>query len=245
MQRHGRRLPCGPDPAFVCRPSSGACDPEETCSDASAACPADVGEPDGDNDGVCDSIDACPQQSDPAQADGDADGLGDACDPCSNIVPVFASRSQIRIKGLDTPPGDDGFVFKGQMTVPTTPPIDPATKGIRLLLDDAGANVLDVVVPGGAGWKTSRSGNSWRFKNPSGPSGIVKVSLKRRAKAPGTLKFGVLGRAGSLAVTRARIPVKGTLVVDAPMARTGQCGETQYGGAGCEFSRSGRSLRCR
>jgi len=230
---------------FICRASAGACDPEETCSGSDAACPADVGEPDADADGVCDSIDACPTESDPTQTDGDADGLGDACDPCTNVVPVFASRSKIRIKGLDTPPGDDGFVFKGTMTVPTTPPIDPAANGIRLLLDDAGANVLDVIVPGGAGWKTSRSGNSWRYRNAAGPGGIVRVSLKHRAKTPGTLKFRVVGRSESLPVTRARVPVKGTLVVDTPLAQTGQCGETRYDGGRCRFSRSGRALRCR
>jgi hypothetical protein len=207
--------------------------------------PADVGEPDGDADGVCDSIDDCPAQSDSAQADGDADGIGDACDPCNNILPVFASRSRIRIKGLDTPPGDDRFVFKGEITVPTTPPIDPATHGIRLLLDDAGDNVLDVLVPGGLDWKTGRSGNTWRYKNAAGPGGIFKVSVKRPAKQPGTLKFRVLGGAENLAVTRARVPVKGTFIVDTPMAQTGQCGETRYDGARCQFSRSGRSLRCR
>jgi len=240
---------CPPDQlqqaTFICRPSSGACDPEETCNEAGAACPADVGEPDSDGDEVCDSADACPDQSDPAQADGDADGLGDACDPCTNIVPVFASRSKIRIQGLDTPPGDDRFVFKGKISVPTTPPINPAANGIRLLLDDAGANVLDVVVPGGPEWKTGRSGNSWRYRSPGGPGGVVKIRVRRLAAKPGTLKFRVVGRAGTLAVTRARIPVKGTFVVDSPMAQTGQCGETQYDGSRCVFSRSGRSLRCR
>jgi hypothetical protein len=240
---------CPPDqvqpPTFVCRPSTGACDPEETCSDAGAACPADVGEPDGDAAGVCDSIDSCPEQTDPTQADADADGVGDACDPCNNIVPVFASRSKTRVKGLDTPPGDDRFVFTGRMIVPATPPIDPATNGVRVLLDDAGSRVLDVIIPGGTDWKTLRSGNAWRYRPGSGPGGVVNVRLKRNPRKPGSLKFRVGGRSGSLAVTRGRIPLKGTLVVDAPLAQTGQCGETQYDGGRCKFSRSGRSLRCR
>src|SRR5690606_35160615 len=36
-------VPAGPQPAgFVCRPSAGTCDPEETCDGASLDCPADV-----------------------------------------------------------------------------------------------------------------------------------------------------------------------------------------------------------
>jgi hypothetical protein len=246
---NGMDSACPPDQlqaaTFICRPSTGTCDPEETCA-GDSACPADIGEPDTDGDDVCDSTDSCPLDADAGQADGDGDGLGDACDPCNNIVPVFTSRSKIRIKGLTTPPGDDRFLFKGKMTVPTTPTIDPATNGIRLLVDDAGANVLDVTIPGGTGWKTSKSGKSWRYTNPAGgPGGIYKVRLKHQVKKPGTLKFRVLGRSGTLAVTRARIPVKGTLIVDSPMAQTGQCGETPYDVSRCRFSRSGGTLRCR
>jgi hypothetical protein len=157
---------------------------------------------------------------------------------------VFTSRSNIHIKGLDTLPGDDSFVFQGTMTVPTTPPIDPATNGIRLLLDDTGANVLDVVIPGGTGWKTGRSGNSWQYKDRNGPGGIFRITLNRRVRKPGTLSFRVRGRYGSLVVTRARVPVKGTLVIDGPFAQTGQCGETPYDASRCRFSQSGSSLRC-
>ena len=38
--------------------------------------------PDGDNDGVIDSCDNCPADSNPDQADTDGDGLGNVCDPC-------------------------------------------------------------------------------------------------------------------------------------------------------------------
>ena len=37
---------------------------------------------DGDEDGVGDVCDICPEQSDPQQFDYDGDGLGDACDNC-------------------------------------------------------------------------------------------------------------------------------------------------------------------
>jgi hypothetical protein len=250
----GTSAACPPDQlqlaSFICRASTGLCDPEETCSDGGADCPADVGEPDSDADGVCDSTDGCPEQADNGE-DGDADGIGDACDPCNNIVPVFTTRAKIRIVGLDTPPGDDRLVFNGKMTIPSIPTIDPATNGVRILLDDAGVNGfrgdrwVDVTVPGGLGWKTSASGHAWRYKNLTGPGGIVKIQLRHLTRKPGTLKFRVIGRAGSLAIPRARVPMKGTLVVDSPIALTGQCGETAYDGSRCKFSRSGRALRCR
>jgi hypothetical protein len=119
---------------------------------------------------------------------------------------------------------------------------------VRILLDDTGGNGdrwLDVIIPGGTGWKTSKSGHAWRYANTNGPGGIVKVRLRHNTRKPGTLKFQVVGRAGSLAIPRSRIPMKGTLVVDAPIALTGQCGETPFDGSRCTFSRSGRALRCR
>jgi hypothetical protein len=39
-------------------------------------------ESDADSDGVCDSVDLCPDDYDPGQEDSDSDGSGDACDPC-------------------------------------------------------------------------------------------------------------------------------------------------------------------
>src|SRR5205823_2218794 len=157
---------CPPDaypPATAeCRPSTGPCDPAERCTGASPACPADVMAQDTAGDGVCGLIDDCPNNPDPAQLDSDGDGIGDACDPCNNIVPVFAIKQRVRIRNLNTPPGDDRLRFKGVITVPVTPPIDPATKGVRIMLEDATrVRVLDAIIPGGfdaasgTGWKTN------------------------------------------------------------------------------------------
>jgi hypothetical protein len=231
----------------VCRASTGPCDPAEHCTGSSATCPADVREADADGDGVCDMLDNCPNDANPSQADSDHDGLGDACDPCTNIVPVFASKERIRIANLGTPPGDDGLKLRGVMTVPTSPPVDPPAKGVRVMLNDAaGHTMLDAVIPGGTGWTTNAAGTRWRYRNPSGVLGITKVGIVSRG---GQLRFWVKGRNGSYGVSPAELPVKGTLVIDSPIARTGQCGEMLFPGPApaprCAMNVTGSILRCR
>jgi len=222
---------------------------------------------DTDGDGVCDLLDNCPFTPNPDQKDSDGDGIGDACDPCSNIVPVFAVRQRARIRNLTTPGGDERLRFKGVITVPTTPPIDPATKGARVLLEDADpgrgcdgtpgrpACVLDAIIPGGfdpttrVGWKTNSAGTAWRYRNPQGPSGIVRVRVRYQGTTPGKLRFVVIGRHGSYTLSSASMPLKGTMIIDSPLATTGQCGEALFPGPApvphCVFNPSGSTLRCR
>jgi len=233
----------------VCRASTGPSDPAELCTGTSASCPPDVTLPDSDGDGIPDAIDNCPTVPNPDQADGDHDGIGDACDPCTNVVPVFATTPRIMIRHLRTPGGDDKLRMKGTMTVPTAPPIDPATKGVRVLLTDVqGRNMLDAIIPGGAGWTTNAAGTAWRYDNPGGVLGIAKVRI-RGLSTSGRLRFLVIGRHGSYGVSPAELPMKGTMVIDSPVARTGQCGEMLFPGPApaphCAFNASRSFLRCR
>ena len=65
---------------------------------------------------------------------------------------------------------------------------------------------------------------------------------------PGHIKFGVNGKTGSYAVAPNEIPVKGTIVIDSPMASNGQCGEATFpdaGGPTCAFTTSGGTLKCK
>jgi len=248
----GSSVACPPDAfqpaATTCRASTGACDPAEQCSGTSASCPADVRAADSDGDGVCDLLDNCPNVPNPDQADSDHDGIGDACDPCTNIVPVFATGARIKIRRLNIP-GGNVLRMKGRMAVPTTPSIDPAAKGVRILLSDAqGGSMLDVIIPDGAGWTSNRAGTAWRYRNPGEAHGITLVRI-RLLSAPGLLNFQVSGKHGSYGVSPAAMPLKGTLVIDSPVAQTGQCGELLFAGPApaprCAFNASRRTLRCK
>jgi hypothetical protein len=219
----------------VCRPAESGCDIAESCSGSGPACPADSGEPDEDDDGVCNLRD-------------NDDGIGDDCDPCNNIVPVFAIKQRVRIKRLNTPAGDDRLRFKGIITVPTSPPIDPTTKGVRVLIDDGDGNrVLDAIIPGGAEWKANQARTRWRYRNSHGPLGITKVRIRGRRKLPGRLKFVVVGKRGNYVMSPTHTPLKGTFIVDSPMARTGQCGEALFTGPSrrCIFNSTGSTLNCK
>ena len=68
------------------------------------------------------------------------------------------------------------------------------------------------------------------------------------ARKPGHIKFIVGGKQGSYTVLPNEIPVKGTIVIDSPMASNGQCGEAVFpdaGGPTCAFSTSGSTLKCK
>jgi len=248
---------------FVCRASTGSCDPAETCNGTSAACPTDTGVQDTDGDGLCNNVDNCPTVSNPGQQDADNDGKGDACDPCNNIIPVFATKPAITVTRLNTAPGDDRFKFKGEIALPYpyAPPFDPFNKGVRILMTtDANRDVIDATIPGGpfvptfAGWKQNASHTVFVYKNESRGAvplvdGIYIVVLRDLSHTkPGHIKFGVNGKTGSYAVAQNEIPVKGTIVIDSPMASNGQCGEAVFpdaGGPTCAFSTSGSTLKCK
>jgi len=61
---------------------------------------------DTDGDGVADSVDNCPGESNPDQADGDNDGIGDVCDPTNDVsITIDLGRGTVQTllaPGLDS-----------------------------------------------------------------------------------------------------------------------------------------------
>ena len=57
------------------------------------------------------------------------------------------------------------------------------------------------------------------------------------------------GRNGAYAMSPDRMPLKGTMIIDSPIARTGQCGEALFTGPSsvprCTFNRTGTTLHCK
>ena len=99
------------------------------------------GDGDGDLDGICDTVDNCPNDANPLQDDGDGDGVGDICEPCPVEAQGQCEVSECPVDTgccLTTP--DGGLVFcvdpnslpsdttisvtQTEMTLPNEPPVD-------------------------------------------------------------------------------------------------------------------------
>jgi hypothetical protein len=164
---------------------------------------------------------------------------------------VIATKTHLVVKHLLTPPGDDALTFKGVLTgVPTTPPINPAQNGVRIVIqpsDLLAAAILDVTIPGGAGWKTGGTGRSFTYHNAAGVQGITRVALKVSAKLPIQVHYTIVGKNGSFAVTASQLPLTGIVVLDTPDATTGQCGQATFPGGArtCALGKGGATVTCK
>ncbi len=247
-------------PTTTCRAAGSTCDAAETCTGDSPSCPPDPGELDEDADSICDPLDSCPTVADPTQADSDADGVGDVCDPCTNLEGVRLEGARLTFGKLTNPGGDDRLKLKAALEVPHTLHIDPQAKGLRLVLTDgSGGTVVDAILPAGvfdpalrAGWRTIGS-NAWVYQNGGSVTpridGIRRLVLKQDSFRPGRLRISVLARDGDYRAASGQPSLTLGVVVDAPLASTGQCGELKFDNTGevpdCRNLNSGRRMLCR
>jgi hypothetical protein len=180
-----------------------------------------------------------------ADADGDAVCDADLADPAPVVKPRLKIGRQL------TPPGDDTLSFKGQMTIPLVPALDPPANGATVLVDDAAGRVIvDVVVPPGAydsvtrtGWVTRSAGSAWTYKNPTGLLGITTVKVKRVVSLPGLVKFTVKGKSGHFDASGAALPLQGVLA----LGQAGQGGLAFFPGPSpaCTLVGGGNTVNCR
>jgi hypothetical protein len=180
-------------------------------------------------------------------ADANADAVCDA--DVAGPAPVV--KPKVKLTRQLPPTGDEGLTLKGEMTIPTSPILDPVANGATVLVDDAAGRVIvDVVVPGGAydpltrtGWSMRGTIPSWTYKNRNGLLGITSVKLKRSAAAPNRVKFSVKGKNGDFSAAGAALPVRGAVV----LGQAGQGGVATFSGPAqaCAFTAGGHTLNCK
>lgn len=183
-------------------------------------------------------------------SDGDVSNGGDECtrSPAESIT-----RPALLIKNLSTPPGDDLMVFRGTTVVVTSPPIDPYSHGLRVVVHRSDGSVLvDATIPGGAynsattiGWKRNSSGSSFRYTNNSFmPLAGIKQAVVRNKS--GKVKFVIKAFNTSLPVaSETEVPLRGTIILTPPTSSNGQCGETAFVGRGCSFASGTSAVICK
>ena len=102
---------------------------------------------------------------------------------CNSGIGIEKARLRAR-------PASGTIVIHGEALIPKPwHGVAPATNGVRLTID----GVLDITVPGGAGWTTNFVGQSWRFRDTSGQNGGVRrIEISdRSARQDGRLSFTV------------------------------------------------------
>lgn len=159
--------------------------------------------------GAANGADGC-CSADCLLVDRDFDALCDAADGCDN----HALDARIKEPRLEIRSTAAGAVlrFRGRITVPVVPAIDPAAQGVRLALSDSpndgfaeGTRVLDVRLPAGARW-TGRA-DAWTYRDRTGSAcGITRMGVKLRPPVVPSVNlvdvvFDVEGRGAVYAVT--------------------------------------------
>ena len=178
-----------------------------------------------------------------------ADTDGDAVCDADCLAPAPMVGPKLKIGRQLTPPGDDTLSFKGQMTIPVSPTLDPVTNGATLIVDDAsGRVIMDVVVPSGAydpvtrtGWSVTGGGVTFTYRNPAGLAGITKVKVKRITATPGLVQFTVKGRRGGYVTNGVVLPLRAVLALGA----AGQGGLATLTGSACTQLGGGNVLNCK
>ena len=170
--------------------------------------------------------------------DDDTDGTCNADEPCVGGVAIESPK--LILKKQATAAGDDGLKLTGEMTIPTAPAIDPATNGVRLVVEDAAGTVAFAAIPGGAGWKVNPAGTVWKYVDPVGVAGIVKVVVKTVPSTPGLVRFTVVGKKGAFATLPASLPLQATFMLNA----AGQCGEVSFAASACAFNGRETTVKC-
>jgi hypothetical protein len=115
----------------------------------------------------------------PSPTPGPTPAAGDACDGPE------ADKARLRVRTLRSLIVIDG---RAQIPKPWTT-VAPQVYGVRVVID----GVLDVAVPGGAGWTVNKAGTRWRYRSATGAiGGIRRIDIAdRSASVDGRVLFNV------------------------------------------------------
>lgn len=171
-----------------------------------------------------------------------------------------ATGVKVKVGGLGKPAGKQSLFIDGDVVLdhPFAPALDPVARGLVVVIRSAtGANLLEIQIPGGAydagtgqGWTLSGSLKSARWRSKLTVEGLhlAKLSWTNR-REPGEVAFQVKGKAVSLPLTQADLPITAQVRLDTPEELTGQCATVAFPGPpqglGCLLSGSGTRLLCR
>ena len=187
-------LACG-DPCTTCR----GC----VCAQRPAVC----------GDGLVCGDETC-------EADADC-AAGTVCQGCQCVKPsVCASGIAIDKASIRLTASPFSVGLNGEAVIPKPwTAVDPATHGLRLVVDAASAaGGLDVTLPGDARWSTNDARTRWTYTDRAGGlSGITKAVVQdRSSRQDGLVRFTVKGKGGSIALPPAT-DVRTAVVLGAPL----------------------------
>ena len=180
-----------------------------------------------------------------------------AVDTAATCAPEPFDAARIVLTKLTGPPGDDRFLLRGRLTVPSL----TALAGIAMVsglgvtvADRTRGVVVDARLPPGTlekatrrGWRMREAGFVWRWtdKNPSPAGGIRRAKLEYEGKDDrGRVVVSVLVKGHGIAYATDLAP-EATVTLD-PDA--GPCFRATFAdapGPHCRRSESGATIRCR
>jgi hypothetical protein len=186
-----------------------------------------------------------------APRDTDGDGIADACDVCPASTP--ATRPHLRLGTYDGVAGNDKLSLRAGFAVSSAAAafLDPPGRGLEIVIgppEEFGE--LDLTVPPGPGWTTSRSGRVWKFRSADPSLAVSRVRVQLFAGTAPRVQVTASGKDASFAGTLPTTPLALHLVLDPPAITSSACGAVTFAGPGsdsprCEVRSRGTTLVCR
>jgi hypothetical protein len=108
------------------------------------------------------------------------------------------------------------------------------------LLDASGARVLDVTIPGGAGWKSKKKNRGWRFHDKTGTLAVTDVKIAPDKHDDDVVALSVRSKKHfATDPADVTLPLRATVALE---AASGECGSSAFDG--CETQSKSGGIVC-